>query len=105
MTVDSVNQEAYPTCRSQLTIITLDLFQQSVPYVFVPSEESVGRAFGVTRSIIACSVTSIEGSQLKTQITRLKINLCGIIQVMRVPPPVTKVEVLKVSGMLKMGHG
>ncbi|KAI3985030.1 hypothetical protein MKX01_004798 [Papaver californicum] len=93
MTADSVNHQL---ADAQLTIITLDLIQQRysefvattadaellksffylllLPYVFVPSKESVGRAFGVTRSIIACSVTSNEGSQLKTQITQLKNN-------------------------------
>ncbi|KAI3914833.1 hypothetical protein MKW92_024120 [Papaver armeniacum] len=45
---------------------------KNVPYVFVPSKEALGRACGVTRPVIACSVTSNEGSQLKTQITQLK---------------------------------
>ena len=46
---------------------------QNVPYVFVPSKQALGRACGVTRPVIACSVTSNEGSQLKTQIQQLKV--------------------------------
>ncbi|MCL7025594.1 hypothetical protein MKW94_015163 [Papaver nudicaule] len=54
------------------TIINLICFSMNVPYVFVPSKEALGRACGVTRAVIACSVTSNEGSQLKSQITQLK---------------------------------
>jgi hypothetical protein len=46
---------------------------QNVPYVFVPSKQALGRACGVTRPVIACSVTSNEGSQLKLQIQGLKV--------------------------------
>jgi hypothetical protein len=46
---------------------------QNVPYVFVPSKQALGRACGVTRPVIACSVTTNEGSQLKTQIQQLKV--------------------------------
>ncbi|PHT70459.1 NHP2-like protein 1 -like protein [Capsicum annuum] len=45
---------------------------RNVPYVFVPSKQALGRACGVTRPVIACSVTSNEGSQLKSQIQQLK---------------------------------
>merc|ERR1711966_496379 len=45
---------------------------KNVPYVFVPSKQALGRACGVSRPVIACSVTSNEGSQLKTQINSLK---------------------------------
>ncbi|KAG0482156.1 hypothetical protein HPP92_010240 [Vanilla planifolia] len=45
---------------------------KNVPYVFVPSKQALGRACGVTRPVIACSVTSNEGSQLKSQILQLK---------------------------------
>ncbi|KAJ4811285.1 NHP2-like protein 1 [Rhynchospora pubera] len=31
---------------------------KNVPYVFVPSKDSLGQACGVTRSVIACSVTN-----------------------------------------------
>ncbi|XP_016503490.1 uncharacterized protein LOC107821552 isoform X4 [Nicotiana tabacum] len=46
---------------------------KNVPYVFVPSKQALGRACGVTRPVIACSVTSNEGSQLKSQIQQLKL--------------------------------
>ncbi len=43
-----------------------------MPYVFVPSKAALGRACGVSRPVIAASVTTNEGSQLKTQINSLK---------------------------------
>eukprot|EP01134_Creolimax_fragrantissima_P000187 CFRG0187T1 len=48
---------------------------KNVPYVFVPSKQALGRACGVSRSVIACSVTTKEGSQLSAQINQLKINI------------------------------
>merc|ERR1712153_105013 len=45
---------------------------KNVPYVFVPVKQALGRACGVSRPVIACSVTVNEGSQLKPQITALK---------------------------------
>jgi U4/U6 small nuclear ribonucleoprotein SNU13 len=45
---------------------------KNVPYVFVPSKVALGRACGVSRSVVACSVTSNEGSELKTQIQAIK---------------------------------
>ncbi|KAL7154354.1 hypothetical protein ABFS83_04G228500 [Erythranthe nasuta] len=45
---------------------------KNVPYVFVPSKQALGRACGVTRPVIACSVTTNEGSQLRAQILQLK---------------------------------
>jgi ribosomal protein L7Ae-like RNA K-turn-binding protein len=45
---------------------------KNVPYVFVRSKQALGRACGVSRPIIACSVTSNEGSQLKPQITGIQ---------------------------------
>uniref|UniRef100_A0A0K8TRP4 Putative 60s ribosomal protein n=1 Tax=Tabanus bromius TaxID=304241 RepID=A0A0K8TRP4_TABBR len=41
---------------------------KNVPYVFVKSKQALGRACGVSRPIIACSVTACEGSQLSSQI-------------------------------------
>lgn len=41
---------------------------KNVPYVFVRSKQALGRACGVSRPIIATSVTIKEGSQLKPQI-------------------------------------
>lgn len=45
---------------------------KNIPYVFVKSRTALGRACGVNRSVIACSVTSKEGSQLNSQIQDLK---------------------------------
>ncbi|KDD76647.1 hypothetical protein H632_c149p2 [Helicosporidium sp. ATCC 50920] len=48
---------------------------KNVPYVFVPSRAALGRACGVSRPVIACSVTSNEGSQLKSQVHQLKLSI------------------------------
>lgn len=45
---------------------------QNVPYVFVSSKVALGRATGVSRPVIACSITSNEASQLKPQILKMK---------------------------------
>jgi len=45
---------------------------KNVPYVFVKSRTALGRACGVNRSVIACSITAKEGSQLNSQIQDLK---------------------------------
>ncbi|CAM9529208.1 unnamed protein product [Ascophyllum nodosum] len=45
---------------------------KNVPYVFVPSKVALGRACGVSRPVISCSVTTNEASQLKSQIQTLK---------------------------------
>jgi len=45
---------------------------KNVPYVFVPSKVALGRACGVSRAVIAASITSNEASQLKPQILKLK---------------------------------
>merc|ERR1712216_859733 len=45
---------------------------ENVPYVFVPSKQALGRACGVSRPVIAASVTVNEGSQLKPQIQTLR---------------------------------
>ncbi|XP_050072270.1 NHP2-like protein 1 homolog [Anopheles maculipalpis] len=45
---------------------------KNVPYVFVRSKQALGRACGVTRPIVACSVTIDEGSQLKSQIVSIQ---------------------------------
>lgn len=45
---------------------------KNVPYVFVRSKQALGRACGVSRPIVACSVTVNEGSQLKSQITTIQ---------------------------------
>ena len=45
------------------------------PYVFVPSKAALGRACGVSRSVIACAVTTNDQSQLAEQIRQLKISI------------------------------
>merc|ERR1712100_453163 len=45
---------------------------KNVPYVFVRSKQGLGRATGVSRPVIACSVTINEGSQLKSQIQSIQ---------------------------------
>lgn len=45
---------------------------KNVPYVYVPSKQALGRACGVSRPVIACSILSSEASQLKGQITSAK---------------------------------
>lgn len=48
---------------------------KNVPYVFVPSKTALGRACGVSRPVVACSVTVNEGSELKPQILSVKNQL------------------------------
>ncbi len=48
---------------------------KNVPYVFVPSKVALGRACGVSRPVIAASVTTNEASQLKEQINVLKAKI------------------------------
>lgn len=45
---------------------------KNVPYVFVPSKVKLGRACGVSRPVIAVSITTNEGSDLKNQIIGMK---------------------------------
>ncbi|KAL5390589.1 RNA binding protein snu13 [Paraphaeosphaeria sporulosa] len=45
---------------------------KNVPYVYVPSKMALGRACGVSRSVIACSITTNEASDLMQQIRSLK---------------------------------
>lgn len=44
---------------------------KNVPYVFVPSKIALGRSCGVSRPVIAASVTTNEASELKPQINAL----------------------------------
>ena len=48
---------------------------KNVPYVFVPSKNALGRACGVSRPVIAASITTNESSQLKGQIDTLKLEI------------------------------
>ena len=45
---------------------------KNVPDVFVRSKQALGRACGVSRPVIAGSVTQNEGSQIKPQITTIQ---------------------------------
>ena len=45
---------------------------KNVPYVFVSSKSALGRACGVSRSVIAASITSNEASALKNQILEMR---------------------------------
>lgn len=45
---------------------------KNVPYVFVASKTALGRACGVTRSVIACSVLANEGSPLTVSVQKLR---------------------------------
>ncbi|XP_055345938.1 NHP2-like protein 1 homolog [Paramacrobiotus metropolitanus] len=45
---------------------------KNVPYIFVRSKGALGRACGVSRPVIACSILANEGSQLKAQIADLQ---------------------------------
>lgn len=45
---------------------------KNVPYVFVPSKIALGRACGVSRAVIAASITSNEASDLQGQIRTLR---------------------------------
>jgi U4/U6 small nuclear ribonucleoprotein SNU13 len=48
---------------------------KNVPYVFVPSKIALGRACGVSRPVISASITTNEGSELKSQIQSLKLQI------------------------------
>jgi U4/U6 small nuclear ribonucleoprotein SNU13 len=45
---------------------------KNVPYIFVPTKMSLGRACGVSRSIIAACITSNDDSDLAPLIDALK---------------------------------
>lgn len=45
---------------------------KNVPYVFVPSKVALGRACGVSRPVVAASVTTNDASQIKEVVYQLK---------------------------------
>ncbi|MCJ1388491.1 RNA binding protein snu13 [Xylographa bjoerkii] len=45
---------------------------KNVPYIYVPSKAALGRATGVSRPVIAVSITTNEASDLMGQIRALK---------------------------------
>ncbi|KAI9799000.1 MAG: RNA binding protein snu13 [Phylliscum demangeonii] len=53
---------------------------KNVPYVFVPSKVALGRACGVSRSVVAASITTNDASDLMGQIRALrdKVERLGI---------------------------
>ncbi|KAL5238861.1 hypothetical protein ACI65C_006271 [Semiaphis heraclei] len=48
---------------------------KNVPYVFIGSKQALGRACGVSRPVIACSITTDEGSQLRPQIQQVQTEI------------------------------
>jgi len=46
--------------------------EKNVPYVFIESKAALGRACGVTRPVIAASVTTNEQRELQSQIQTIK---------------------------------
>ncbi len=45
---------------------------QNVQYIFIESKAALGRACGVTRPVIAASVTTNESRELQSQIQTIK---------------------------------
>lgn len=52
---------------------------KNVPYVFVPSKIALGRACGVSRPVVACSVTSNEASDLRQMILSIKTQIESLL--------------------------
>ncbi|KAJ1964303.1 RNA binding protein snu13, partial [Dimargaris xerosporica] len=48
---------------------------KNVPYIYVNSKVALGRACGVSRPVLATSITSNEASELKSQINTLKLEI------------------------------
>ena len=48
---------------------------KNVQYVFVPSKMSLGRACGVTRSVICCSIVHEDNSNLESQIKKIQAKI------------------------------
>lgn len=48
---------------------------KNVPYVFVPSKTALGRACGVSRPVIAASITTNEARELNSQIQAIKLEV------------------------------
>jgi U4/U6 small nuclear ribonucleoprotein SNU13 len=52
---------------------------KNVPYVFVKSKTALGRACGVSRPVVACSIVNKEGSQLNSQVQDMKDSIEQIL--------------------------
>ena len=48
---------------------------KNVAYVFVPSKVALGRACGVSRPVVACSILSNDTSQLASQIQTIRTKI------------------------------
>ena len=48
---------------------------KNVPYIFISSRSALGRACGVSRSVIACSIVKKDGSRLKKPIDAIKAKI------------------------------
>lgn len=49
--------------------------EKNVPYIFIPSKVALGRACGVTRPVIAASITTNENKELSSLINTVKKNI------------------------------
>ncbi|ODN77748.1 ribonucleoprotein-associated protein [Cryptococcus amylolentus CBS 6039] len=52
---------------------------KNVPYVFLPSKTALGRACGVSRPVIAASVTTNEARELNAQIQAVKVSFLHVL--------------------------
>lgn len=64
-------EKARPLLRISWHVLLTDSLQ-NVPYVFIESKAALGRASGVTRPVIAASVTTTESRELHSQIQTIK---------------------------------
>ena len=48
---------------------------KNVPYIFVPSRAALGRSCGVSRPVVACSITKRDNSRLSKNIENLKTKI------------------------------
>ena len=55
--------------------LTHPLSPQNVPYVFVPSKVALGRACGVSRPVVSCSILTNDASQLSSQIKTIRTQI------------------------------
>ena len=59
---------------------------KNVPYVFVPSKIALGRACGVSRAVVAASVTTNEARELQSQIQTIKLAVRITVILVRLTP-------------------
>eukprot|EP01096_Ripella_sp_DP13-Kostka_P007807 TRINITY_DN287_c0_g1_i1.p1 TRINITY_DN287_c0_g1~~TRINITY_DN287_c0_g1_i1.p1 ORF type:complete len:144 (-),score=76.82 TRINITY_DN287_c0_g1_i1:320-703(-) len=52
---------------------------KNVPYVYVSSKKALGRACGVSRSVISCAIIQNEGSQLAPQVIAMKDSIESLL--------------------------